>query len=58
MIVDNVKASYFSPHFWWKSFDRAIEMSTFMNKYLNSEFDFRKWLFESKIEHNTTQICL
>ena len=46
----------FSPHFWWKSIERAVSFTEFFSKELVDGCNFRDWLTNEIIEHNDIDI--
>jgi hypothetical protein len=46
----------FSPFFWWKTIERAVEFSDFMGKSLIDGFSFRDWLKNEILEHSSVDI--
>lgn len=53
---ENFKALYFSPHFWWTNIERGVYLSDAFGKEIIPGFEFRKWLRDEKVEHDSTII--
>ena len=52
----NFKAFYFSPYFWWKSFERGVYLTDAITSELIPNFEFKKWLKEDVVEHDSLLI--
>ncbi|HMI79739.1 MAG TPA: hypothetical protein VK484_13160, partial [Ferruginibacter sp.] len=52
----NLKALYFSPHFWWTNIERGVYLADAFGKEIIPDFEFRKWLRDEKVEHDSTII--
>ena len=50
----NFKALYFSPHFWWTNIERGVYLTDAFGKEIIPDFEFRKWLRDEKVEHDST----
>lgn len=46
----------FSPQIWWSAMDRAVEFANHMGKNLIQDFNFKNWLQNGSIEHNSLEI--
>jgi hypothetical protein len=53
---ENFKDLYFSPHFWWTNIERGVYLADSFGKEIIPGFEFRKWLRDDKIEHDSTTI--
>lgn len=54
----NLKAFYFSPQFWWKTFERAINLTDAFGEEIDSIFSFKKWIQTGTVEHDSISINL